>query len=163
QRHNAGAKEHLEKIGEFLEGAQQALKASETKLQAVVAGMGPGPFTGLRIGIVAAEAFALAKGVPFIGVPSQLAAAMDLLENGKIATDVRRGELAVSEYFAPEAGKLPKLKTPAQLVVANESELTALAEINAANLARAAALLIDQPEQWLSSAIYLREADAKAR
>ena len=36
----------------------------------VVVGMGPGPFTGLRVGITFAHTFALARNIPVIGVCS---------------------------------------------------------------------------------------------
>ena len=45
-------------------------------LTAVAAGMGPGPFTGLRVGIAAARAFALGRGIPVIPVVSHDAAAL---------------------------------------------------------------------------------------
>src|SRR3954447_7267328 len=37
---------------------------------AVVAGTGPGPYTGLRVGLVTAAAFAHARGIPAYGVRS---------------------------------------------------------------------------------------------
>lgn len=42
---------------------------------AVVAGVGPGPFTGLRVGIAAARAFAIGRGIPVLGVLSHDACA----------------------------------------------------------------------------------------
>ena len=45
----------------------------------VAAGMGPGPFTGLRVGIAAARAFALGRGIPVVPVVSHDAVALELL------------------------------------------------------------------------------------
>ncbi|GAA3763901.1 hypothetical protein GCM10022240_15350 [Microbacterium kribbense] len=77
----------------------------------VAAGMGPGPFTGLRIGIAAARAFALGRGIPVIPVVSHDAIALERLlhdvltdapdaEPGRfaVATDARRREFAYSVY-----------------------------------------------------------------
>ena len=36
----------------------------------VIVGMGPGPFTGLRVGISFAQSFALARGISWTGVCS---------------------------------------------------------------------------------------------
>src|SRR5690606_41296655 len=64
---------HAEVIGDLLERAL----VEDAEITHVVAGMGPGPFTGLRIGIAAARAFALGRGVPVVAVPSHFAAALD--------------------------------------------------------------------------------------
>jgi len=65
---------------------------------AIVAGLGPGPFTGLRVGLVTAGALADALGVPVYGACSHdgLAHASDgdLL----VATDARRKEVYWSHY-----------------------------------------------------------------
>ena len=37
-------------------------------VEAVVTGLGPGPFTGLRVGVVTAAAIAEARGLPVVGV-----------------------------------------------------------------------------------------------
>ena len=44
----------------------------------VAAGMGPGPFTGLRVGIAAARAFALGRGIPVVPVVSHDAVALEV-------------------------------------------------------------------------------------
>ncbi len=60
-------------------------------------GVGPGPFTGLRVGMAAAEAFALSGSLPLVPIVSHDAEAFDL-GDVVIVTDARRGELAVSVY-----------------------------------------------------------------
>jgi tRNA threonylcarbamoyl adenosine modification protein YeaZ len=47
---------------------QEALAVSD--VDEVVVGMGPGPFTGLRVGIAFAQSFALARQIPVRGVCS---------------------------------------------------------------------------------------------
>ena len=50
--------------------------AAPHDVTAVVAGMGPGPFTGLRVGIAAAYAFAAARDLPVLPLAWPLAAAV---------------------------------------------------------------------------------------
>lgn len=69
-------------------------------LDAVVVGIGPGPFTGLRVGMATASAFGDALGVPVHGVCSldaiaaQLPAEPELL----VVTDARRREVYSARY-----------------------------------------------------------------
>ena len=55
---------HAEVIGTLIEAALRRAGVAPHELSGVVAGMGPGPFTGLRVGIAAARAFALGIGAP---------------------------------------------------------------------------------------------------
>ena len=74
-------------------------------VSAVVAGTGPGPFTGLRVGLVTARTFAFARDIPVFGVCSLdalaheawLAHAGGLGQSFVVATDARRKEV----YWAP--------------------------------------------------------------
>jgi len=67
---------------------------------AVVTGLGPGPFTGLRVGIVTAAALADARGLPVIGVCS-----LDAVGSGArtVVTDARRKEVYWAAYDAAGA------------------------------------------------------------
>ncbi len=64
-------------------------------LDAVVTGLGPGPFTGLRVGIVTAAALADARGLPVVGVCS-----LDAVGSGArtVVTDARRKEVYWAAY-----------------------------------------------------------------
>lgn len=75
---------------------------------AVVAGLGPGPFTGLRVGLATAAAFADALGVPAYGVCSLDAVAAPVVDEstgGRVvaAIDARRREVYWAVY--DEAGR----------------------------------------------------------
>ncbi|NYF15590.1 tRNA threonylcarbamoyl adenosine modification protein YeaZ [Microbacterium sp. AK009] len=96
---------HAEAIGGLLE---QVLAPADA-ITHVAVGMGPGPFTGLRVGIAAARAFALGRGIPILPVPSHDAAALGLLLGDAVAgaddtapfavvTDARRREFAFSVF-----------------------------------------------------------------
>ena len=65
----------------------------------VVVGMGPGPFTGLRVGIAFAQSFALARDIPVRGVCSLDAIAAQINEKDFIITvDARRKEVYWARY-----------------------------------------------------------------
>jgi tRNA threonylcarbamoyl adenosine modification protein YeaZ len=66
-------------------------------LDAVVTGLGPGPFTGLRVGVVTAAALADARELPVIGVCS-----LDAIGSGArtVVTDARRKEVYWAGYDA---------------------------------------------------------------
>jgi tRNA threonylcarbamoyl adenosine modification protein YeaZ len=73
---------------------------------AVVAGTGPGPFTGLRVGLVTARTFAFARGIPVFGVCSLDALAhqvwldesVEIAQSCVVATDARRKEVYWARY-----------------------------------------------------------------
>ena len=70
------------------------------ELTAIVAGLGPGPYTGLRVGLVTAAALAHALGVPAYGVCSldAIGAAAADEPNLLVATDARRREVYWARY-----------------------------------------------------------------
>jgi len=76
---------------------QKALAISA--VDEVVVGMGPGPFTGLRVGIAFAQSFALAREIPVRGVCSLDAIAAAIDEKDFIITvDARRKEVYWARY-----------------------------------------------------------------
>jgi tRNA threonylcarbamoyl adenosine modification protein YeaZ len=110
---------HAEVIGTLL---HQALTTAGDGITHVVAGMGPGPFTGLRIGIATARAFALGRGIPVIAVPSHFGAALSVLESTPdagtfaIVTDARRREVAISVFRGLDDDGIPHLTSDTVLV-----------------------------------------------
>jgi len=89
----------------------------------VAATVGPGAFTGLRIGLAAARGIALAAALPFAGVTSFAAIAEAVPKAQRaarslwVALDSKRGDLFV-QRFAPGGGAIgePAIVTPAALV-----------------------------------------------
>jgi tRNA threonylcarbamoyl adenosine modification protein YeaZ len=69
-------------------------------VEQVVVGMGPGPFTGLRVGIAFARTFAIARTIPIIGICSldAIAALVHERDDFIIATDARRKEIYWARY-----------------------------------------------------------------
>ncbi len=88
-------------------------------VEAVVTGVGPGPFTGLRVGMVSAAVLAHALGVPAYGVCSLDAVALGLLERTGttvVATDARRREVYWAVYSDGEQIEGPHVGSPAGLL-----------------------------------------------
>lgn len=169
-RSTPDTRRHAEAIGPFLAEVLAEAGLQPAALSAVVVGIGPGPFTGLRVGIAAARAVAFARGIPLLPVPSHDAVALQLVEGGVVAgrfavvTDARRREVAVTVYSA--ALPLPVVIEPPHLVLRTEWAAPAgasaheAAEIDAVPLARAAlarlAAGIPFPDP---SPLYLRAPD----
>lgn len=88
------------------------------QIDAVVAGVGPGPFTGLRVGLVTAVSFADAVGIPTYGVCSLDAvaeAADPAARRLLVATDARRREVYWAVYADGERTAGPAVTRPAEL------------------------------------------------
>nr|WP_202460627.1 tRNA (adenosine(37)-N6)-threonylcarbamoyltransferase complex dimerization subunit type 1 TsaB [Streptomyces sp. SID1328] len=99
----------------LLPAVDRVLAAAGVKLDAVtgiVVGTGPGPYTGLRVGLMTADTFGLALGVPVHGVCTLdgLAYAADITKGPfVVATDARRKEV----YWATYADSRTRLTGPA--------------------------------------------------
>ena len=111
-----------------LEAGHHLLEASGTALaeiDRIVVGVGPGGFTGLRIGLATALALGQALGVPVVGACTLEALALgiaDALGPDREAAlvvpliDARRGELFAAAYrAAPGSDELEELVAPAAL------------------------------------------------
>ncbi len=88
-----GATDHGRAVSDLV---AQALADNPAPTQVVV-GMGPGPFTGLRVGVSFAQTFALAREIPVIGVCSLDAIAIEQ-DSYTVAIDARRKEIYWARY-----------------------------------------------------------------
>ncbi|QWS33469.1 tRNA (adenosine(37)-N6)-threonylcarbamoyltransferase complex dimerization subunit type 1 TsaB [Curtobacterium aetherium] len=115
-RETDDTRRHAEVVGPFLDEVLRDAGITPADVTGVAAGMGPGPFTGLRVGIAAARTFAAARGVPVLPVVSHDAVAAGQDGRLVVLTDARRREVAWSAYDADGvrvAG--PGLARPADL------------------------------------------------
>ncbi|EKX68255.1 tRNA (adenosine(37)-N6)-threonylcarbamoyltransferase complex dimerization subunit type 1 TsaB [Streptomyces ipomoeae] len=92
----------------LLPAVDRVLAEAGTRLDAVtgiVVGIGPGPYTGLRVGLMTADTFGLALGVPVHGLCTLdgLAYASDVEGPFVVATDARRKEVYWAKYDGPRA------------------------------------------------------------
>jgi tRNA threonylcarbamoyl adenosine modification protein YeaZ len=93
---------------------QEALAISD--VDQVVVGMGPGPFTGLRVGIAFAQSFALAREIPVRGVCSLDAIATQISDDDFIITvDARRKEVYWARYTNGVRVGQPAVNFPAHV------------------------------------------------
>jgi tRNA threonylcarbamoyl adenosine modification protein YeaZ len=93
---------------------QEGLAVSD--VDEVVVGMGPGPFTGLRVGIAFAQSFALARQIPVRGVCSLDAIAAQVNEPDFIVTvDARRKEVYWARYTNGVRVSDPAVNFPADV------------------------------------------------
>lgn len=102
-------KELHEKAGDILPSALGDLSGVE----AIAVGVGPGSFTGLRVGLAAAKSLAYARKLPIAGASSLQAIALDH-DHVWAATEARRGELFVQEFRKGEP------QGPVQIVMAKD-------------------------------------------
>lgn len=160
-----------------------------TGLDAVVVGVGPGPFTGLRAGIATARTLSYVWNVPLHGVMSLDSIAWDVdTSPGSeflVATDARRSEVYWARYRSPGTGSgsrlaelldgphvghardLPSLPAYGRGAGLYNEELDARLgfedrQPQAESLGHAALARLAAGQQLLDSTpLYLRESDAK--
>jgi len=166
----SGHLSHAEVVGTLIRRVLDEAGAQPGDVSMVASGMGPGPFTGLRIGIAAARAFAVGRRVPVVPVLSHDAIALRPLAEGTardlvVVTDARRREVAWSRYAGLTADGVPAriagplLAERAAFVVEDADRLDA-DDVPAAAIAALAALTVrgvrdrdpDEP-------VYLRAPD----
>ncbi len=92
---------HSQTIMPMLEDMKTLLSINLEEIDAVAVTSGPGSFTGLRIGVTAAKALALALDVPIVGVPT-----LDTMAHAMVYTeylicpimDARRNQVYTALY-----------------------------------------------------------------
>jgi len=82
------------KAGDVLPEALGDLTAAD----AIAVGLGPGSFTGLRVGLAAAKAIAYARRLPLAGASSLQAIALDQPGLVNAATEARKNELFIQTF-----------------------------------------------------------------
>lgn len=107
-----------------IQGEQTAAKISDLLIESglsisdlthVVVGVGPGPYTGLRVGIATAQAIAFARNIPVVGICSLDAVANDFGKPCLVVTDARRKELYWAHYEEKSSSE-PNVDLPEKLV-----------------------------------------------
>ena len=95
---------HAEQLLPLVQQVAAEAGVALSELTGVVVGVGPGPFTGLRVGVAAAEVLAEALGVPVRGVCSLDVIAQEWADQGSapaqfaVVADARRKEVYWARY-----------------------------------------------------------------
>jgi tRNA threonylcarbamoyl adenosine modification protein YeaZ len=121
ERSSPDTRGHAEIIGTYIRECLDEAGIAVTAITGVAVGMGPGPFTGLRVGIASARAFAWGAGIPLLPVVSHDAVALESFTSNLhdpasliVVTDARRKEVYWSTYSGLDASGLPvRLAGPA--------------------------------------------------
>jgi tRNA threonylcarbamoyl adenosine modification protein YeaZ len=134
---------HAEVIGDLIKGSLDDAGVSVARLSGVAVGMGPGPFTGLRVGIAAARAFGLGAGKPVVRVVSHDAIAYERYRAGHlggmlVVTDARRRELYWSAYVGVDEHGLPLREDGPGLCKPDDVPHAGLARVDAAEVSAGA-------------------------
>ncbi|MFF0146716.1 tRNA threonylcarbamoyl adenosine modification protein YeaZ [Amycolatopsis sulphurea] len=133
ERVTVDARAHGELITPHALAAAEQAGVTLRELDAIVCGVGPGPFTGLRAGMATAGAYGHALGIPVYPVCSLDAIAAEAVRTDKpflVITDARRREVYWAAYAA-EGARVdgPHVQRPAELktdirVAAGDGALT---------------------------------------
>jgi len=122
-RDGVGARAHAELLAPAVRDALAEAGRTRRDLDAVVAGLGPGPFTGLRVGLVTAAAMGDALGIPVHGVGTHDAMAAGLPGRVLVVTDARRREVYWSLVVDGVRTHGPEVVAPALLAQRLEADL----------------------------------------
>jgi tRNA threonylcarbamoyladenosine biosynthesis protein TsaB len=115
---------HSARLLVLVEEALAAAGADWDAVERIAVGVGPGGFTGLRLGVATARALAQARGLPLAGVSSLEAlaagardagAATDAGDTVLAVIDARRGEVFAAAWRGGERVLDPHAIAPAEL------------------------------------------------
>ncbi|MFT7473295.1 MAG: tRNA threonylcarbamoyladenosine biosynthesis protein TsaB [Verrucomicrobiales bacterium] len=132
--HSARDRRHAESIAPQIKFVCEQARVNIEEIGVVAVDIGPGLFTGLRVGIASAMAVAHGLGVPMIGVSSLDLGAFALEHSRRLIVpcyDARRGEVFTANYRSVPGGVQritePTVATPdelaAELMAAGEDIL----------------------------------------
>ena len=164
---------HAENIGTLIARCVEQSGVSSAEVTDVAVGIGPGPFTGLRVGIAAAKMFAAGSKARLHGVGSldAIAYKLPLTEPTLVLADARRSEVYFGLYQSksrngvPKALLVPGVSKQAELEARLQDQAQAYELVSEPVAAAAVGLLAlaQQSEGHPAGPIqanYLREPDA---
>jgi tRNA threonylcarbamoyl adenosine modification protein YeaZ len=110
------ARAHGEQLAPGIAGCLDEARVTRADIAAIVAGLGPGPFTGLRVGLVTAAVLSESLGIPAYGVCSLdgMGAALDT-SRLLVAGDARRREVYWAGYEGGRRVIGPEVAKPADV------------------------------------------------
>jgi tRNA threonylcarbamoyladenosine biosynthesis protein TsaB len=121
--HSSRGRRHAETLTPAIEFLCRQTRVELSEIGAVAVDLGPGLFTGLRVGVAAAKALSHACRVPMVGVPSLDLLAFPVRHTARTIVcciDARRGEVFHASYRQSPGGVQrlsdPAVDTPDDLV-----------------------------------------------
>ncbi len=109
---------HGEMLAPGIEYVLEQAGATAADLTEIAVGVGPGPFTGLRVGLVTARTLGFARGLPVRGVCSLDVLAAAAIDEGLteflVATDARRKEVYLASYAGGRRVSGPEVVKPGE-------------------------------------------------
>ena len=162
ERVTVDARAHAEQLTPNVLAALGDAGLSVGDLGAVVVGCGPGPFTGLRVGMATAAAYGHALGIPVHGVCSLDAIGIEsagTVSEVLVVTDARRREVYWARYRDGVRVDGPAVNSPADVPGAAEALARPAVYPTASGLVRAVADFSAEPAPLIP--LYLRRPDAK--
>jgi tRNA threonylcarbamoyl adenosine modification protein YeaZ len=159
ERVTVDARAHAEQLTPNVLGALADAGLTVDDLGAVVVGCGPGPFTGLRVGMATAAAYGHALRIPVHGVCSLDAIGIDTAGEALVVTDARRREVYWARYRDGVRVDGPAVNAPADVPGAAEALELPPVYPRVAGLVRAVADWTAEPAPLVP--LYLRRPDAK--
>lgn len=114
-RRHVDPRAHGELLAPQIDEVLDEVGAKPSGLAAIVAGTGPGPFTGLRIGLATAAAMGHALDLPVYGVCSLDGIGVATRGNALVATDARRREIYWAAYRDGARVTEPAVDRPADV------------------------------------------------
>lgn len=124
-RSDTRARHHDEVLLSLIDAVLAEAGASRAELTGIVVGRGPGPFTGLRVGLVSARSIAAVLGIPLYGLSSLDAIAHQAFAEAAggtgaggpqtvaVALDARRREVYHARYRREVGGPIVRSHDPA--------------------------------------------------
>jgi tRNA threonylcarbamoyl adenosine modification protein YeaZ len=125
ERTTVDARAHGERLAPEIDEVLRETGRGVRDLTAIVAGLGPGPFTGLRVGLVTAAAMGQALVIPTYGVCSLDAIGAGTDGDALVATDARRKEIYWAHYTDGCRISEPAVGRPADVAVMLAAATTA--------------------------------------
>jgi tRNA threonylcarbamoyl adenosine modification protein YeaZ len=159
ERVTVDARAHAEQLTPNVLAALADAGLTVDDLGAIVVGCGPGPFTGLRVGMATAAAYGHALGIPVHGVCSLDAIGIDTVGDALVVTDARRREVYWARYRDGVRIDGPNVNAPADVPGAAEALERPPVYPTVAGLVRVVQDWTAQPAPLIP--LYLRRPDAK--
>lgn len=171
ERVTLDARAHAESLTPNAIGALADAGLGMGDVDAVVVGCGPGPFTGLRVGMATAAAFAHALGVPVYGVCSLDAIGTFTAGDALVVTDARRREVYWARYRDGVRVAGPAVNAPSDVpvdadTIAGSPDHTALFDLPRVDHTHPTSEGLVRAVDWTREPdalipLYLRRPDAK--